>query len=89
MNFWRTLVSAEDNVSSKRFAGLCLIAQYVICTILAVIFGEISEPVESLTKAGLYTGGGLLGLGMAKEVLTTVKRVIPVVVKKKKEDEDK
>ena len=74
MIFWKALVSAQDDVSSKRFAGLCLVGQFVICTIVVIIFGDIGESAESLIKAGLYTGGGLLGLGMAKEVLNTVKR---------------
>ena len=89
MNFWRALISAEDDVSSKRFAGLLLIGTYIGITILAAIVGNLPVEVESLAKTGLYVGASLLGVSIAGDVIKTAVRPKPVVIEKEKEDEDK
>lgn len=78
MNFFKSLVTADGEISSKRFAGLMLIGLFMTCSIIAVATGEINESVESLIKTGLYTGAGLLGLGVTEAMLKTVKRPEPV-----------
>ena len=85
MNFFRALISGEDNVSSKRFSGLCLIGMFIIATIIAAITGDLSESVESLIKTGLYAGSGLLGINVAESMMKTIKRPVPII--EKKEDE--
>ena len=89
MNFWRAVISAKDDVSSKRFAGLLLIGTYIGITILAAIGGNLPVVVESLAAKGLYVGASLLGVSIAGEVIKTAVRPKPVVVETKKEYEDK
>jgi len=88
MNFWRALVSAEDDVSSKRFSGLLLIGMYISVVIFAVIAGGTSEEVESMAKTGLYVGATLLGVSIAGEVIKTVVRPIQQAVRNEEEEED-
>ena len=83
--FFKKLLSASDDVSSKRFAGLCLIAFFIAGGVVAIATGTVSEVVESILKTGLYTGTGLLGINVAKDIVATAKR--PVVVEEKKDDE--
>ena len=78
MNFFRGLVTSGSGLSSKRFAGLCLIGVAIIATIYSFITGVLPEPVESLIKTNLYTGSGLLGVGVAEGMLKTVARPKPV-----------
>jgi len=47
---------------------------------------EFSDVGESMAKTMLFTGAGLLGLNIAKDVVNTIKR--PAVVEEKK-DADK
>jgi hypothetical protein len=86
MNFFKSLFSTDGDISSKRFAGLALVGLFMAGTIIAAINGVISESVESLVKTGLYTGTGLLGLGVGESMLKTVTRPKPVQLE---EDEDK
>jgi hypothetical protein len=72
--FFRSLLSPEGEVSSKRFAGLLLVATFIAATVVAVVQGDVSETVESLIKTGLYTGVGLLGVNVAETVLVNAKR---------------
>ena len=78
MNFWKSLVTADGEISSKRFSGLLLIGLFMVCSIIAAATGDISEPVESLIKTGLYTGSGLLGINVAESMIKTVARPKPV-----------
>ena len=82
-DFWGKLVSGSDEVSSKRFAGLILIATAIVGAIMSYIpFAmEFSEVGESMAKTMLFTGAGLLGLNVAETVVATIKRPAPVVVK--------
>ena len=82
MGFFKSLLSTDGQVSSKRFAGLALVGLYIAGT------GSVDESVESLVKTGLYTGTGLLGFGVADTMLKTVARPRPVEVKPE-EDEEK
>jgi len=79
MNFFRGLITSGSGLSSKRFAGLCLIGVAIVATIYSFITGNLAESVESLIKTNLYTGSGLLGVGVAEGMLKTVKRPAPVV----------
>jgi len=90
MNFFQSLLSPEGAVSSKRFAGLVLIAFFVAGGVVGIISDSMSEVVESILKTGLYTGVGLLGVNaVADTIVTTVKRPAPVVIiPEKDEDED-
>ncbi len=74
MNFFTKLLSTTGDVSSKRFSGLLLIGTFIVCTVTAVITGNITETVESLIKTGLYAGSGLLGVNVIPDVINTVKR---------------
>ena len=88
MGFWRSLVSADGQVSSKRFAGICLIGSFMAILILAAIGGNCPAEVESLAKVGLYTGASLLGASVVPEMIKIVQRPVPIVIERK-EDEDK
>ena len=74
--FFGKLISGSDEVSSKRFAGLILIATAIAGAIMSYIpFAvEFSEVGESMAKTMLFTGAGLLGLNIAKDVVNTIKR---------------
>jgi len=74
MAFFKSLLSADGEISSKRFAGLTLVGLYVVGTILEWITGGAGETIESLLKTGLYTGSGLLGINVAETMLKTIKR---------------
>ena len=77
MNFFKSLVTADGDISSKRFAGLLLVGLFMVCSIIAAITGDINQSVESLIKTGLYTGSGLLGINVAESMLKTVPRPKP------------
>lgn len=81
MNFFQSLLSAEGDVSSKRFAGLCLTGFFIAGGIVGIVTGTVSEVVESILKTGLYTGVGLLGVNAISDTITkTVSRPQPIVV---------
>jgi len=84
--FFKSLLSADGEVSSKRFAGLVLIATAIAGAIMSYSIPAFTEVAESMAKTMLFTGAGLLGLNVAEAVVKTVKR--PVVVEVK-EDGDK
>lgn len=79
-SFFKSLLSPDGEVSSKRFSGLLLVGLFIVTTIIAASTGDINESVESLIKTGLYTGTGLLGVNVVEGVMSTVKRT--------KKDED-
>jgi hypothetical protein len=88
MSFFKSLLSAEGEVSSKRLAGLSLVTFFIAAGIVAVVQNSMSEVVESIIKTSLYTGVGLLGVNAVSDTITkTVKRQ-PVVVKEE-DDEQK
>ena len=90
MNFFKSLVSTDGEVSSKRVAGLSLIGLFMICTIISACGVDINEHAVSLIKAALYTGGGLIGLGIAPEAVAGVKNFIkkePISVEEEDEVE--
>ena len=89
MTFWRALVSAKDDVSSKRFSGMLLIGTFIVITILAAIGGSIPVEVESLAKTGLYGGLTLLGVSVVPDMIKNAQRPAPVVVEEEGKDEDK
>ena len=62
MNFFKALLSADTNVSSKRFAALSLIGLYVVCTIVNAATSGAIDMIEPWVTKGLYGGIGLLGV---------------------------
>ena len=76
MSFVKSLITADGEVSSKRVAGLSLIALFMTCTIISACGVDINEHAVSLIKAALYTGGSLIGLGIAPEAINGVKNFI-------------
>ena len=62
MNFFKSLLTADGEISSKRFAGLVLIGMFIVTTIIEAITGNVSDTAHSLMKTGLYGGLGLLGV---------------------------
>ena len=89
MGFFKSLLSADGGISSKRFAGLCLIGTYIGVVIYGVISGNLPAEIESSIKVGLYTGAMLLGVSVAPDMIKAVQRPTPVVIETKKENEDK
>ena len=87
MSFFKSLLSADGGISSKRFSGMLLIGTFIVITILAAAGGSIPVEVESLAKTGLYVGASLLGVSIAGDVIKTAVRPAPIV--EKIEDEDK
>jgi len=85
MNFFKELISAESDTSSKRFAGLSCIGVAMAGAILSYVLPEFTEVGESMAKTFLITGAGLLGFGVFEKAIQTIKRPVPVVVK----DDDK
>jgi len=74
MNFFKSLVTADGEVSSKRVAGLSLIGFFIIGSIIVAITGCTADLVESLLNKGLYTGSGLLGINVAESVMKTYRQ---------------
>ena len=85
--FFRSLLAADGEISSKRFAGLLLVVFFMAGGIVGIIHDSMSEVVESILKTGLYTGVGLLGVNAAESIVAIVKRQ-PVVVKEVKDDDE-
>ena len=79
MNFFMSLLTADGDVSSKRFAGLTLIGFFIAGGVVAIATGTVSEVVESILKTGLYTGTGLLGINVAETIVKNVARPTPVI----------
>lgn len=86
MNFFKELISAESDTSSKRFAGLSCIAVAMAGAILSYVLPEFTEVGESMAKTFLITGAGLLGFGVVEKALNTVKRPVKVEVEDEKTD---
>lgn len=74
MSFFKSLVTADGEISSKRVAGLSLIAFFIIGSVIVAATGNTAEVVESLLNKGLYTGSGLLGVNVAETVIKTVRQ---------------
>jgi len=86
--FFNKLLSASDDVSSKRFAGLCLVGFFIAGGIVAIATGTVSEVVESILNKGLITGSALLGINLITDIVKNAKRTVaPVVVEDKKDDD--
>lgn len=78
MNFFQSLLSADGEISSKRFAGLLLILNHMAVTIIGTIKEVLPVEIESLSKVGLYTGAVLLGVSFAPQVIKAMHRPVPV-----------
>jgi len=74
MSFFKSLLSADGEISSKRVAGLSLVSFFIIGSIIVAITGGATDIVESLLNKGLYTGSGLLGINVAESVIKTVRQ---------------
>ena len=74
MSFFKSLLSADGEISSKRVAGLSLIGFFIIGSIIVAITGCTVDLVESLLNKGLYTGSGLLGINVAESVMKTYRQ---------------
>lgn len=74
MNFFKSLLTADGEISSKRVAGLSLIGFFIIGSIMVAITGCAVDVVESLLNKGLYTGSGLLGINVAESVMKTYRQ---------------
>ena len=65
-NFFKNMLSSEDNISSKRVVGTLEVLVFLVLTCWVVFNNiELTDSAEFLTKATGYLGGGLLGLGLA------------------------
>ena len=74
MGFFKSLLSADGEISSKRVAGLSLIGLFIVGTIYGAITGGLVDVIESLLNKGLYTGSGLLGINVAESVMKTYRQ---------------
>ena len=69
MSFFKLLLGADTNVSSKRFAALSLIGLYIVCTIVNAVTSGAIDMVEPWVAKGLYGGIGLLGVNGLETIL--------------------
>ena len=67
MNFFKSLLTADGDISSKRFAGLSLIALFMTCTIVSMFRMGIDEGAISLVQTSLVGGAALLGVSIVTE----------------------
>ena len=68
MNFFKSLLTSDGDISSKRFAGLSLVGLFVVCVIVNAATGGAIEMVEPWVAKGLYGGLGLLGVNVAETI---------------------
>jgi len=60
-NFFKTMLSSESNISSKRFNGTLLLLVFIIGTIYATIISkELTTSAITLLTTSAYLGAGML-----------------------------
>ncbi len=62
MAFFKSLLSQDGEVSSKRFVALALAGLYIVGTIVNAATNGSLEEVEPLLNKALYATLGLLGV---------------------------
>ena len=73
-SFFRELISASSDASSKRFMGLMFGTVFAICSIVSVAGVNLSDNALELIKMEGILGVSLLGLNAIPQVITSFKK---------------
>ena len=73
------LKDTDGNKSSKRLAGVCLLitgGAFLLALGITAIYKIVADPTTALAvgKTLIYTGAGLLGVGVAEGIGQSIRR---------------
>lgn len=74
VSFFRELIRASSDASSKRFTGLMFATVFAICSIVSVAGVDLSDNALELIKMEGILGVSLLGLNAIPQVITSFKK---------------